>query len=350
MQENRSFDSYFGTYPGADGLPDEGRRVHDVQPRSERGCVSAPYHDPNDINGGAGHGLPSVHHGGRRREDGRLREGRRDQPARLRSGPNDVQNPLCANSSRVDVMGYHDAREIPNYWRYAHDFVLQDRMFAPVEVVEPARAPVHGVGVVGEVRVRATRAAAPTTSSAPTEPARWRWRCRRSSGARRRSTSRGPTSPTCSTSIRRELGLLRRDGQRARLRETTRPPARRCAQRASTPGSGTRFRCSHDVTDNGQLGNVQRVAKSSAGRARRPARSPRCRGSMPYQIHSEHPPASVHAGQAWVTGLINDVMRGKDWKSTADLRVVGRLGRLLRPRRRPRASTSTATASACPGS
>ena len=31
----------------------------------------------------------------------------------------------------VDVMGYHDAREIPNYWTYAEDFVLQDHMFAP---------------------------------------------------------------------------------------------------------------------------------------------------------------------------------------------------------------------------
>ena len=28
-------------------------------------------------------------------------------------------------------MGYHDAREIPNYWSYARQFVLQDRMFEP---------------------------------------------------------------------------------------------------------------------------------------------------------------------------------------------------------------------------
>jgi len=28
-------------------------------------------------------------------------------------------------------MGYHDAREIPNYWTYAQDFVLQDDMFEP---------------------------------------------------------------------------------------------------------------------------------------------------------------------------------------------------------------------------
>ena len=28
-------------------------------------------------------------------------------------------------------MGYHDAREIPNYWAYARNFVLQDHMFEP---------------------------------------------------------------------------------------------------------------------------------------------------------------------------------------------------------------------------
>jgi len=28
-------------------------------------------------------------------------------------------------------MGWHDAREIPNYWTYAENFVLQDKMFEP---------------------------------------------------------------------------------------------------------------------------------------------------------------------------------------------------------------------------
>ena len=39
MQENRSFDSYFGTYPGADGIP---RGVCVPDPRG--GCVR-PYHN-----------------------------------------------------------------------------------------------------------------------------------------------------------------------------------------------------------------------------------------------------------------------------------------------------------------
>ena len=41
MQENRSFDHYFGTYPGADGIP-PGVCVPDPQ---NGGCVK-PFHDP----------------------------------------------------------------------------------------------------------------------------------------------------------------------------------------------------------------------------------------------------------------------------------------------------------------
>ena len=35
----------------------------------------------------------------------------------------------CTPGASLDVMGYHDAREIPNYWAYAQNFVLQDHMF-----------------------------------------------------------------------------------------------------------------------------------------------------------------------------------------------------------------------------
>jgi phospholipase C len=37
----------------------------------------------------------------------------------------------------------------------------------------------------------------------------------------------------------------------------------------------------------------------------------------PAQLDSEHPFASVHQGQAYVTSVINSVMEGPDWKSSA---------------------------------
>ena len=55
MQENRSFDSYFGTYPGADGIP--------MQNGVPTVCVNDPatglcqaVSRPQDLNGGGPHG------------------------------------------------------------------------------------------------------------------------------------------------------------------------------------------------------------------------------------------------------------------------------------------------------
>src|ERR1700728_3867444 len=54
-QENRSFDSYFGTFPGADGIPmDGGTPTVCVQDPRTHECVK-PYHDMNDENAGGPH-------------------------------------------------------------------------------------------------------------------------------------------------------------------------------------------------------------------------------------------------------------------------------------------------------
>ena len=51
-----------------------------------------------------------------------------------------------APGGQPDIMGYHTASEIPNYWAYAKHFVLQDHMFAPESLVDPSLTPVPGVG------------------------------------------------------------------------------------------------------------------------------------------------------------------------------------------------------------
>src|ERR1700681_613722 len=56
MQENRSFDHYFGTYPGADGIPRQGDRFLVCMPDPVNGSCVNPYHDPTDKNGGGPHG------------------------------------------------------------------------------------------------------------------------------------------------------------------------------------------------------------------------------------------------------------------------------------------------------
>jgi phospholipase C len=48
-----------------------------------------------------------------------------------RRGCLNATDPACTNSSKPDVLGYHTAGDIPNYWAYAKNFVLQDHLFEP---------------------------------------------------------------------------------------------------------------------------------------------------------------------------------------------------------------------------
>ena len=127
MQENRSFDEYFGTYPGADGIPMQNGvpTVCAIDPETGE-CVK-PYHDPKDVNAGGPHAAAAATadiDGGRM--DGFIRTFRNAQKACT-----NPDTPGCARGETPDVMGWHDAREIPNYWAYAQNFIMQDQMFEP---------------------------------------------------------------------------------------------------------------------------------------------------------------------------------------------------------------------------
>ncbi|MDQ2754724.1 MAG: phospholipase, partial [Actinomycetota bacterium] len=128
MQENRSFDSYFGTYPGAAGLPmTNGQPTSCVpDPRTPGQCVK-PYVDHADVNGGGPHGQTNA----TADINGGQMDGFVAQAERASKGCTDPNNPACANSRVGDVMGYHTQSDIPNYWSYAKNFVLQDHMFEP---------------------------------------------------------------------------------------------------------------------------------------------------------------------------------------------------------------------------
>ena len=75
MQENRSFDEYFGTFPGADGLPRDSRgRFTRCVPDPRAGRCQRPFHGPADTNAGGPHyhesAVMDVDHG---RMDGFIR-------------------------------------------------------------------------------------------------------------------------------------------------------------------------------------------------------------------------------------------------------------------------------------
>jgi phospholipase C len=142
MQENRSFDHYFGTYPGADGIPMDGGVPSVCAPDldGDAGCV-APFHSTSDFNSGGGHSHPDfVRDYDNGKMDGFLQSsGAGHDPCRSpndprcgASGDGGVEGGTDAGTNRLDPMSYHTRDEIPNYWAYADNFVLQDHMFEPV--------------------------------------------------------------------------------------------------------------------------------------------------------------------------------------------------------------------------
>ena len=87
-----------------------------------------------------------------------------------RTGCADPFDPACRGGRGVvDVFGYHDDREIPNYWSYARNFALQDRMFEPnASWSLPAHLFMVSEWSVGALQpCRTTRPAASTRSSLP---------------------------------------------------------------------------------------------------------------------------------------------------------------------------------------
>ena len=120
-------DSYFGTFPGADGFP-QGVCVPLNPSQPQLGCV-APFHDVHDINAGGPHhpadALADLDDGFTKAlMDGFVYQQKAKFSAHL---PSQAQAMLGA--IHHDVMGYHTDAEISNYWTYAKQFVLQDHMF-----------------------------------------------------------------------------------------------------------------------------------------------------------------------------------------------------------------------------
>ena len=343
MQENRSFDTYFGTFPGADGIPMRAaaRRLRarparrgaasrrsttarDVQRRRPARARATP---SRDIDGG--------------QMDGFVAQRRARATAAASTTRND---PLRARRAEPDVMGYHDAREIPNYWAYASNFVLQDHMFEPNASWS---LPAHLFMVSewsarcrsddpGELHQRARSAAGrpPAATAAAIRTARrpiYAW-----------------TDLTYLLHKRpRELGLLRRAGHAsptARRRRRSAPAGPQSAQDARA--SGTRCPTSHRAQDD-QLRQHPALARLLRRRARR-ARCRRSPGSCRSSAVSEHPPALVSAGQAYVTGSSTRSCGARTGSSPRSS-WPGTTGAASTTTSCRRASTATATACACPG-
>jgi phospholipase C len=305
MQENRSFDSYFGTYPGANGIPmQNGVPTVCVADPASGACVR-PYHDSNDKNRGGPHGQTNA----TADVDGGKMDGFIGQAEQARKGCRDPNNPNCAGNGPTDVMGYHDAREIPNYWAYARNFVLQDRMFEPNASWS---LPAH-LFMVSEWSALCSVPGVPSSCvNALQSPGR-------PPGGKKNPN--GPPPDYAWTDLTYLLhahhvswGYYVFNGTEPDCEDDA-ITCKAVPQNAKTPGIWNPLPYFDTVKQDGQLGNIQPIRRFY--QAARAGTLPAVSWIDPTGAVSEHPPGLVSAGQNYVTGLVNAIMRGPNWNSTA---------------------------------
>jgi phospholipase C len=303
MQENRSFDEYFGTFPGADGIPRKNGAFTVCIPDPVGKKCQPPYHDTNDSESGGPHSVDDFTadlDGGKM--DGFL--ARAEQAFHVCA---DNTDPHCNAGKVADIMGYKDARDIPNYWAYAHDFTLQDRMFEPGDSWS---GPQH-LFLVSEWSATCTTRGdpmsctnepelvkAPKPSTMPDIHYDWTdltylmyqkrvsWKYYVAPG----------TEPDCENSSEVTCSITKK-------------------QNPGTPGIWNPLPLFTTVQQDKQIQNIQELNHfyDDAKNGTLPAVS----WIAPNAANSEHPPAKISDGQAYVTSLINAVMKSPDWSSTA---------------------------------
>src|SRR5579859_1730782 len=312
QQENRSFDSYFGTFPGADGIPMQSGQPSVCINDPASGTCATPYVDHADVNGGGPHSAPNA----TADIDGGNMDGFIGQAEAGRRGCLDPTNPACTNSATPDVIGYHTQSDIPNYWTYAQDFVLQDRMFEPNASWS---LPEH-LFLVSEWSARCTEQGNPSSCVNDLQQA----------GAGQRPPAAPPvydgaTRPRPDYAWTDLTYLLHKSnvswgyyivsGTEPDCEDDAAMSCGPVRQSSSTPGIWNPLPFFDTVRADNQLANIQSVDNFYAAAAS--GSLPAVSWVVPSGEVSEHPPAPVSFGQSYVTSLINAVMQSPDWNSSA---------------------------------
>ena len=241
VQENHSFDNYFGTYPGANGLP-PGVALP-AKPNGTASVKPFPLNSdvpPRDIC----HSWGCAH-------------------AEFDGGKMDG---FVYTAASVMTMGYFDYHQIPYYWDYASQYVLMDNYFS--SVAGPS-LPNHLYLVAGQSGGIVTNDR-PATLSFP---------------------SVLDELQTSGVSWRYYAQVYASGWNPLPIFKSLIPNA------SLTKGIGDTSTFPSDIVA-GTLPSVSWV--------------------MPQDEKvSEHPPQNVTAGQDWVVGLVNQIMRSQYWWSTA---------------------------------
>ena len=307
MEENRSFDSFFGTYPRADGIPLRHGVPTVCVPNGVGQCVK-PFLDPNgvDDSGGAHGPLAGKRDVDRGRMDGFVRVTDR---ALIRECRRHRHGPACAHLRHPNVLSYHDGSQIPNYWAYARNYVLHDHMFEPNWGWS---LPAHLWLVSG-----------------------WSAQCRNpykaSTCSTNLSTTDGPSAPlrryphgplygwTDLTYLLHRYKITWASYVEKGAPDDCLTGPIECYTRlkgAGTPGMWDPLADFTDVREDHQSASSQ-VPLERFYSAAAHGTLPNVSWVTPDWADSDHPGAPIGQGQAWVTRLVNAVMKGPEWKSTA---------------------------------
>jgi len=287
MMENRSFDSYFGTYPGVHGIPfHNGKPTVCVPDPKTKQCVY-PFHDTSLVNDGAGHGVQAFYTD---LDNGKLDGFIREAEMRQNQDPDPDE-----------VMGYHTSAELPVYWGYAHNYVLQDDMYS---------ATLSWSSVAHLYMVSA-----------------WSAKCTQPSNPMTCSTDLGVGySPEPEFPWTDITWLLHKYhvswgyyvfADKGALQMAFEDPTEGAApfQTYNIGSDWNPLPDFDDVKQDGQTADIQPGPNFTA--AAKNGSLPAVSWVIPNFIHSDHPSASVAGGQAFVSSMVDAVMQGPDWSSTA---------------------------------
>jgi phospholipase C len=271
LQENHSFDNYFGTFPGAKGPPAGTCEPND--PRNPSLGCTKPYLLTSTVQ----HDMPHLWGSQHKAYD----KGKMD-------------GFILADTTGVpasETMGYYNSKAIPNYWNLASKYTLEDNFY---ESVLSYSQPNHWYAVAAQAPANAVTNAINRKSSLQLQ-------------------QQFETSANAITTIG---DLMKTSSVSWKYYDI--PLAQGGYQNAIKSGAVFSYWNPYEAKSSSYtapyvphfVGNGQIFNDISAGQL------PQVSYVIPSSPLSEHPPANISLGMWWVTDVVDAVMNSQYWKNT----------------------------------
>lgn len=282
MQENHSFDNYFGTYPGADGIPQN--LCMPIDPSNKAaGCIK-PFLSTNPVTS------PDLPH---------------TSVASLLAFDNGNMDGFIGaaktdpTTNATNSMRYYDNQTIPNLWAYAERYVLADHFFSSVLSYSQ---PNHWYMIAGlSPFVSITEGAIEEQKQCVTNGTL--------------------TLSTCiyineAQTVNTIVDLLQNSGVSWKYYDTPTPPTL-----ADAIIGGRAFDYWNPLLSKNSTYstgyNPNFVAREQIFSDIGSNNLPQVSWVIPSAQISDHPPANITLGMYWITDVVDAVMKSNYWKNTA---------------------------------